>query len=187
MLALLDTLPDNDATTTPTFWECECDGLVLSLHPRQHGRCFICGSNRDDSPDARLSVVLGALVTEAIRREFPYGAADKFDKEDNKMKTTKIQSSHGSIEIETATGLVVSLLELDLATFGRTNVPVRFNIEEWYRRYPTRSLADQESWDILDFGYWCYDHVHAMHVKYESPCEEWREDRRLEVERDLQN
>jgi hypothetical protein len=109
------------------------------------------------------------------------------NKEDNEMKTTKIRSSHGSIEIETATGLVVNLLELDLATFGRTNVPVRFNIEEWYRRYPTRSLEDRESWDILDFGYWYYDHAHAMHVKYEEPDEEWREDRRLAVEQDLQS
>ena len=108
-------------------------------------------------------------------------------KEDNEMKTTKIRSSHGIIEIETATGLVVSLLELDLATFGRTNVPVRFDIEEWYRRYPKRSLADRESWDILDFGYWYYDHAHAMHVKYEEPAEDWREDRQLAAERDLQN
>lgn len=70
MLDLLDTLPDNDATTatTPAFWECECDGLVSSLHPRQHRRCVVCGSNRDDSPDARLSIVLGALITEATTR-----------------------------------------------------------------------------------------------------------------------
>jgi hypothetical protein len=103
------------------------------------------------------------------------------------MKTTKIRSSHGSIEIETTTGIVVNLLELDLASFGRANVPVRFNIGEWYCRYPTRSLEERESWDILDFGYWYYDPAHAMRVKYEEPCEEWREDRRLEAERDLQN
>ena len=69
MLDLMDALPDNDATTTPAFWECECDGLVSSLRPRQHNRCLVCGADRDDSPDARLSVVLGALITEAITQD----------------------------------------------------------------------------------------------------------------------
>ena len=88
MLDLMDALPDNDATTTPAFWECECDGLVSSLRPRQHNRCLVCGADRDDSPDARLSVVLGALIAEAITNGHETKNAEHLDCGDQTLQAS---------------------------------------------------------------------------------------------------
>lgn len=40
---------------TPDFWDCECESNFI--HHKNELRCYICGFEADDCPDARLDEV----------------------------------------------------------------------------------------------------------------------------------
>lgn len=79
-------------------------------------------------------------------------------------------SSHGEITFDPRTGRVLAD-ELEYGDgdddFNELNKPVRFDVEEWKKRYPGKSLVGIYM-DILDIGYWMPD------GRYEPPADDWR-------------
>lgn len=64
--ATLKAMPDTSATTTPFFWDCECD--VNYIHDTDTGQCYKCHVRLLDDPappDSRLREVLLMLIEEA--------------------------------------------------------------------------------------------------------------------------
>jgi hypothetical protein len=42
--------------TTSLFWDCECEEMYI--HPAFQDECILCGTRREDQPDARVDEVL---------------------------------------------------------------------------------------------------------------------------------
>ena len=82
------------------------------------------------------------------------------------MRVT-ITSSHGSFDVDSETGRVIST-ELK-GTFGL--LPQVVNIGESNLRYPRERFDRQGSIDILDIGYW------DAAGNYNEPEESWRQER----------
>ncbi|MFA7254352.1 MAG: hypothetical protein WC107_07455 [Patescibacteria group bacterium] len=62
----LEAIPDTDATTTPFFWDCECD--VNYIHDTDTEQCHKCHARLLDDPaptDSRLREVMLLLMEEA--------------------------------------------------------------------------------------------------------------------------
>jgi hypothetical protein len=64
-LELIDLSGRTSATTTPFFWDCECEDNYI--HPKTETTCSICGVRHDEQPDARLQEVLRMLIVKAIK------------------------------------------------------------------------------------------------------------------------
>lgn len=47
-----------NCTTTPNYWECDCDDKYIHSKEDNDMMCFKCNSNEEDYPDARLHDVL---------------------------------------------------------------------------------------------------------------------------------
>lgn len=83
-------------------------------------------------------------------------------------RTVIVMSSNGKIEINPATGVVVSI-----KTYPQSELPnvIVFNVTEWRHHYST-DLDDEI--DILDIGYWYTDSIGE--IGYEPPCQSFRKD-----------
>jgi hypothetical protein len=95
------------------------------------------------------------------------------------MTTITIGGSHGEMEVDPATGLILRTLYTCAAggdhwceecrNLGYPEV-VRFDVWEWATAYPDERLGEEiTSIDILDIGYWCQDGT------YEPAAYDWRE------------
>ena len=84
------------------------------------------------------------------------------------MKITAC-SSHGTIDFDSETGVVISQ-SLDECDDGCPNNIARFDVEEYTRTYGHKPDKDV---DILDLGYWLEDE------SYEEPAYNWREETNL--------
>lgn len=86
------------------------------------------------------------------------------------MKTIEVESSRGTLIIDTETGEIQSNLFYDVDP----NVTItKFDVKEWHEAYPGRKLHSFRSIDILDLGYW---YTHKGIQGYEPPDESWRKE-----------
>lgn len=60
---MADMTGDTSCETTMEYWDCECDGPDVGfgyIHPKKCRKCPKCGSEPDDSADARINEVKAA-------------------------------------------------------------------------------------------------------------------------------
>lgn len=63
-LESMGTVGDDEARTTPYFWDCGCQ--TRFIHPKDQRVCFGCSTAASDQPDSRISEVVSAKLGEVI-------------------------------------------------------------------------------------------------------------------------
>ena len=99
------------------------------------------------------------------------------EKEKEKRKVFHVRGSYGVLTACVCNGNVLNYEPAEHEPREYDGIRT-FNVREWMRQYPKEDLTEKTI-DILDIGYWTIQSDGTMgqgFIRYEPPCEDWREE-----------